>query len=196
MVDTVLEKMKVVVFDLDGTIVDSKLDFSMMRNDLGLSETQGILEEIDKFECEIKRTELLDIVRKHELNGAKEAVLMSGFKNLYEYLTSSGIPIGILTRNSLEVTEMTLKKFKLSFDILLTRDNCEPKPSPMGLHKVMAKWNTKPHEIIYIGDSEYDLQTAKNADVASILFKSSYNEGYFGDSDHTINCFKQLIPKK
>lgn len=195
MVETILEKIKVVVFDLDGTIVDSKLDFTSMRKDLGIADGDGILEEIDKLECEIKKTELHSIIRRHELKGAREAVLMSGFINLYEYLTSNGVPIGILTRNSLEVTEITIEKFNLSFDIILTRDNCDPKPSPAGLLKIMEKWNLAPEELIYIGDSDYDLQTAKNANVASILFKSAYNEGFSGESNYTINCFKQLIPK-
>lgn len=196
MVKNPLDNIKGVVFDLDGTIVDSKLDFSLMRKDLGIEKSHGILEEIELIKCNDRKSELLNIVRDHELKGARESELMSGFKDFYHYLLTQKIPIGILTRNSLEVTEITLSKFNLSFDLILTRDCCEPKPSPAGLIKVMEIWNMQAAEIIYIGDSKYDQQTAKNAQVKSVLFKSIYNEGFTGEFDYSVNCFTELIPSR
>lgn len=194
MVASILKEIRGVVFDLDGTIVDSKLDFKAMRNDLGVSQSKGILEEIEKVECEIARANFMGLIREHELRGVSDSILMKGFDTYYNYLQSKKLPIAILTRNSFEVTNLTLKKFKLNFDTIYTRDNCAPKPSPEGLIKILEEWKMSPNEIIYIGDSHYDIQTALNANVKCILFKSSYNADYKGEADFEISCFSELIP--
>lgn len=194
MVTSILKDIRGVVFDLDGTIVDSKLDFAAMRNDLGVAPTEGILEEVEKVECETRKADFMRLIREHELKGLAESKLMKGFETYYKYLQSIKLPIGILTRNSLEVTKLTLEKFELRFDTIYTRDDCAPKPSPEGLIKILDEWKMEPKDIVYIGDSHYDIQTALNAKVKSILFKSHYNSDFDGRADFEISCFSQLVP--
>ena len=135
----------------------------------------------------------MSIIHKHEMKGAEESTLMPGFIEFKNFVDQKGIPIAIQTRNSSEVAAYTLKKFGINVPLILSRDNCSPKPNPEGLIHMMQKYQVQPKQTVYIGDSKYDMQTANNANVFSILFKSSYNEGFKPKSHLCINDFRELI---
>jgi HAD superfamily hydrolase (TIGR01549 family) len=194
-----IKELKAFVFDLDGTVVDSKLDFDAMREDLNYPEGVSILEHLDTLPNQELKNLSHKIIHEHELRGAKSSTIMEGYKELHEYLKGKGFKIGLQTRNSEPVTAITLDKFNLEFDCVLTRDNCAPKPMPDGLIKMQNLWNITPEEMIYIGDFLFDLETAKNANSKSGLYLWPTNEHLISEADITISNykeFKELIEKK
>jgi HAD superfamily hydrolase (TIGR01549 family) len=187
------KNLKAYVFDLDGTVVDSKLNFEKMRIDLSFPEGVPILEYLDTL-TDPAQIELSNaIIHQHELEGALNSTLMEGYIDLHNYLKKNNFKIGLQTRNSTEVTEITLNKFKLDFDYIITRDDCAPKPKPDGLIKMQKLWNIKPEEMIYIGDFEFDLDTAKNANCLSGLYLWPNNKHLSVKADFSIASYISFI---
>ena len=110
-----LKKIKAIFFDLDGTLVDSKLDFDLMRSDLGFPYGVPILEHIETLSEESDISKAHKIVIRHEIKGAEESVLYDGVRELLLYLKTNSIPTAILTRNCREATQITLNKFNIDF---------------------------------------------------------------------------------
>jgi HAD superfamily hydrolase (TIGR01549 family) len=187
-----LKKIKGFAFDLDGTIVDSKLNFTKMRKDLKFPVDIGILEHLENISCEVQKKSAWDVVNYHERLGAQEASLIDGVLDLLIYLKNNNIPIGILTRNSNEVAHISLKKFNLEFDIVLSRDDCMAKPSPEGLEIMAKKWGIDTSEIVFIGDHFFDVETAINASSLPIMFdpKEIHPES---EQYLKIKCFRELL---
>ncbi len=187
-----LKKIKGYAFDLDGTIVDSKLDFTRMRSELNFPQDVGILEHLDNIECEIEKQKAWDVVNNHEMIGAQNALLIDGITDLINYLKQNNIPTGILTRNSNEVAHISLSKFNLEFDIVLSRDDCLAKPNPEGLEIMAKKWGIDTSEIVFIGDHLFDIETAINANSFPIMYDPM--QRHPESSDYLkIKCYREFL---
>lgn len=187
-----LKNIKAFAFDLDGTVVDSKLNFSKMRRDLNFPDDTGILEHLETLDCEVEKMHALTIINNHEKTGADQATLIDGVEELLNYLKVNNIPLGILTRNNNEVAHISLKKFSLEFDIVLSRDDCFAKPDPQGLEIMAKRWGIDTSEIVFIGDHFYDVETAINARSLPVMYdpKNIHPES---DEYLKIKCFKEFL---
>src|SRR5262245_60872891 len=107
-----------VIFDLDGTLVDSALDFEAMRREMQLPTGQPILEAIAALPPQ-RAVICRKILSRHELNGVERARMIPGAGELVELLQRRNIPTAVLTRNSREVTHATLARLALVFDIVI-----------------------------------------------------------------------------
>ena len=121
-----------VIFDLDGTLVDSKLDFERMRREMQLPSGEPILEAIEAMPEGRQKSNCLDILREHEMRGAEQATVIPGAGRLLSDLSKRGMLLGVLTRNSQESTARVVDRLDLSFDVILTREDVRPKPDPEG----------------------------------------------------------------
>lgn len=180
------------IFDLDGTLVDSKLDFNKMREEIGIPHGEPILEYLERHPDPHFVKKGLEIVHQHEVMGAQKAELIEGALQLLEELRSKNIPTGLLTRNSKVVTELTLNRFSLPLDDVLTRDDCRPKPDPEGLLILSRKWSLPVHDLVYIGDYLFDLQTAKACSMTAALFEPNGPSPFRDQADFTISCYKEF----
>ena len=159
-----------VIFDLDGTLIDSKLDFDQMRRDMQFAPGQFILETLALLPEGERKERCLEILRAHEHRGALSATLMPGARELVAELGHRGIPLAILTRNSREMTELALRRLELSFDQVLTRDDAAPKPDPAGLLHICRIWNADVTEVLFVGDFQFDLWAGRRAGITTILY--------------------------
>ena len=188
-----LSKLRAFIFDLDGTVVDSKLDFDQMRLDLGFPVGVPILEELELIDDPNEVSKANQIIHEHELKGAEVSTIMPGYLDLHHYLKSKNIPIGLLTRNSTAVTKLTCEKYNLHYDLLLTRDDCKAKPHPEGLNIMKERWNIGDYEAIYIGDFQFDLITAKAANLYSGLYLNEKNTKFTSEASIVIESYQDLL---
>jgi HAD superfamily hydrolase (TIGR01549 family) len=163
-------KTRGVIFDLDGTLVDSKLDFVAMRKDLGFAANIDILETISAVDDQIERKRLEGIVHLHELAGANRAISFPGAHEILTLLSKNKIPVGVFTRNSRSTAEHTLKRVGLKISLIIAREDAPPKPDPAGLHLIIDNWGIKPHETLFIGDDIFDLDAGHRAGIPTLLF--------------------------
>lgn len=169
---------KGVVFDLDGTLVDSRLCFKTIRRQLGIPEGEWILEYLETLAAEEKRLKHRDL-ENIELKAAQNATLFSGVIQTLEELRQKEMRLGIFTRNCSSVTNLILQKFGLKFDLVITRDDGPPKPNPTGLIIFLTQWCLSPKELLFVGDAPSDIECGKAAGVATALFLNGQNQ----DSD-------------
>ena len=69
--------MRGVIYDLDGTLMDSRLDFDAMRDEMGLPPGQPILETLETLESDL-RQRCDEILKRHESKGADLAAPFDG----------------------------------------------------------------------------------------------------------------------
>lgn len=182
-----------VIFDLDGTLVDSGLDFDAIRRDLGLSPGELILETVSMMPPGTEKDDCLLVLRNHELRGAHRATLMPGADELLAKLNDDGIPMAVLTRNSRESTDLTLSRLGLKFSMVVTRDEVPPKPDPAGLLMICEHWKIAPSESIYIGDYLFDIQAGQNAGMPTMLYTPGTPPDYANLADFTVQSFSEAL---
>lgn len=179
------------IFDLDGTLVDSKLDFSLLRQRLGWPADTLILEHLATLPA-AQQQQASQIIHQFELEGAQQATLFDGVSEMLAQLRALKLPTAILTRNNRVVTELTLAKFDLQFDLVLSRDDAPAKPNPAGLWQIANHWQIAPSELLFIGDYLFDLQTADAAGMPSCLYLDGSNEHFAALATHKIAHFNEL----
>ena len=57
-----------IVFDVDGTLADSRLDFAGMRAETGCPEGTGLLEFLDGLDCAEERERAHAVIHKYEMH--------------------------------------------------------------------------------------------------------------------------------
>ncbi len=160
---------RAVIFDLDGTLADSPLDFDAIRNEIGLRPGVPILEQLaDATDAERARAEV--IMRRHERRAIATATLTDGCAELLAHLGTHAVPVGILTRNIREVVDTFARNFQFSFHAVYTREDGPPKPSPAGVLALCAKLGAAPHETLTVGDYKFDVLAGRNAGCRTVLY--------------------------
>lgn len=181
-------KIKCAVFDLDGTLLNTiktinyYLNFALTKHGLGaVSETDTMSFVGNGAKKLIERAidgvggdrNLFDAVFKtyNEAYNASPYYLTEpydGIAELISNLKSSGIKLAVLSNKPDFATKAAVKHFFGDlFDLVLGgRENVPLKPCPDALFDIMSEFGVTPDETAYIGDSEPDVQTAKNASVA------------------------------
>ncbi len=104
----------------------------------------------------------------------KHMIIEPGFRKLLKKLAYSDYIRAIAT-NRMDTMPAVLEEHDLEnqFDLVVTAaDVKHPKPEPDQLLTIMDKFGLKPHEVLFIGDSEYDQMAALAAGVCFIAFKN------------------------
>lgn len=181
------------IFDLDGTLLDTGLDFPAIRRDLGLPAGTPILEAL----AELVPGEHFDrqwaIVRDHELAGARRAVVYDGVLEFLADLRRRGIPQAILTRNSRESAELALSQLDWQFSLVLTREDAPPKPDPQGLLEISRRWQIAPEHVAFCGDYLYDLEAGRRAGMTTILYAPDELPSFADQADHVLRHYSDGI---
>jgi phosphoglycolate phosphatase len=160
--------IRAILFDLDNTLVDSRLDFDQMRRDMGLPEGLPILEAIDRLEPE-RAAQCRAILHEHELAGATRAALLPGAAELLAEISRRGLRYGIATRNSRQIAEATLVNVGLACDLVLTRDSGPVKPDPWPVLFACRSWGAAPAEVVVVGDYRFDIESGRGAGAHTVL---------------------------
>ena len=178
-----------VLFDLDGTFIDSAHDLVKSANDLYLLHKKPLIsfedgravasdgiraflnlrfdEALDKYAS--LTDEFIDIYKGNILNNP---VLFDGILDLVNFLDNKEIGWGIVTNKHRCFVEVILKFINLDerCEILICGDDgIDPKPSPDMLISACKSLGVLPKEVIYVGDAQKDITSSKAAKIYSIL---------------------------
>ena len=158
-----------VIFDLDGTLVASRLDFNLMRAEMALPDGVPLLETI----LELPATEAercWEILGRHEAAGAEAATIIPGVAAFLERISELGLRQAIVTRNSRRYARHTLDRLDLRFEHVMTRDDAPIKPRPEAIWRICESWGYSPAECVMIGDYRFDLEAGRAAGTRTVLY--------------------------
>lgn len=181
-----------VIFDLDGTLVDSKLNFGDLCQQLGWPAGTPILEHLATINDGTEYQRSLRIIEQFELAGADAAQWMPGAAELLEVLSQMQVPTAILTRNMRSATQRCLDRLGITVDIVLTREDAPPKPDPTGLLQIASTWQLPPAHLVFIGDFHFDLATARAAGMPGCLYRNPDNGHFQSQADFVLHHFAEL----
>ena len=159
--------IKLVVFDMDGTVFTSHLDWLKIREELNIPHGGNILKEIYKNN-QVDKTRLR-ILENYEKENTLKTKPIKGISDFLFYLQRRNITTVLLTNNNRENTHYLLEKFHLEFDLVITRELKLWKPDPEAFFYAMKKTGYTSEETISIGDSHYDVKASRRANVPYIF---------------------------
>ncbi|PIF69410.1 HAD family hydrolase [Flavobacterium sp. 2] len=180
-------KFKGIIFDLDGTLVDSLHDISDAMNTV-LESLNYPTHTYDTYQYFIG-SGLRNLVSKAlpSTNNSDEQIEIcfemmiqeyrkictsktkpyEGILELLDNLTSQNIKLAVFSNKADELTKKIASEiFPNHFDAAVGLSTEElKKPNPFEAIEISKKWNLKPEEILFVGDSDIDMKTAVNANM-------------------------------
>ncbi len=181
--------IKSVIFDLDGTLLNTLIDLEESTN-FSLSEfgyPKRSIMEIKNFVgdgvkklieravpdgvSEESTKKCLEIFKQnYTQNMYNRTKPFDGIIELLENLKEKNIKIGVVSNKFDDAVQELCKKYFGNLIDYATgqSDKVEPKPDPTGLLKVIKKFKILKEEVFYVGDSFVDVETAQNAGVKCI----------------------------
>ena len=184
--------IRAVVYDLDGTLVDSGLDFPAIRREMALPVGVPILEALAEIPPGERLDDCLRILDRHECEAAERATLMPGAAELVASLAARDIPQGIFTRNSRRCSTRMLERVGLRFRWVLCREDGPPKPHPAGLLKLCEIWRVDPADVLFVGDYLHDINAGRAAGVRTVLFAPGELPQYAPLADFCISSLAEI----
>lgn len=177
---------KAVIFDFDGTLVDSsKIWFNLFN--LALSHYKGrnisqdeFFEKIWGVPFEIEREqyfggispeEITHFYNAHYSKFTSEIKLMPYVKDVIKTLELKNIPKAIATNSHMMLINTILKKVDLEgyFDVITTGNEVEHgKPDPSMLYLTCERLNIKPEDALFVGDTISDVMAGKQANITTL----------------------------
>lgn len=177
--------IKAVLFDLDGTLVSSHLDFLKIRAELQCPVTTDLLDFIASLD-EPGQQRANAIVQQHEQADAERAKALPGAQQVLADLAQMNIATGIVTRNARGTTQTKLDRAGLHLEHVITREDARPKPHPEALLRLCGLWGIEPQSCIYIGDFHYDIAVARNAGTLAGLYAPQQEPDYASKADMVV----------
>ncbi|MDH0032450.1 MULTISPECIES: HAD-IA family hydrolase [unclassified Acinetobacter] len=189
--------MKAVLFDLDGTLIDTAADFVRIIQQMCRDEQRPVVE------AEIIRTQVsegaramvklvypeMDVTdpvflahrqRFLDIYGDKIVVdtdLFTGMYPLLEELEARQIPWGIVTNKPRGLSELLLAALNLTERcavLVCPEDVSKTKPDPEPMYLAAKQLNLEAKDIIYVGDHPRDIDAGRNAEMYTILAAYGY----------------------
>ena len=183
-------KYKAVAFDMDGTFMDTVIDYVALANSVfdtmiafGIPESMILrgsyereVESGTKWLVNNGRGNEIDILMERISERTNEVEMEHGdvakpYTGAVDVLTSlrrMGYKTGILTRGGKKYASMILKNNNIwdLFDVVIARDDFpmeEAKPSPKAMINLGHALGVLPSEILFMGDHKYDWLTARDS---------------------------------
>ena len=195
-----------IIFDLDGTLVDTAPDLLSAHNHvmkkfgftsrnleeiknlagkgaavmIGRSIWESAKKEFSSIDDQKTKDEMLkEFINYYEKNIVVKSKLITGVYEFLKWAKSMNISMGVCTNKQEHLAVNLLKKIKIYdfFEYVAGRNTFEYcKPDPRHLTNIIEIMNGNVKKSLMIGDSENDADTAKLAGVPMILLENGYTD--------------------
>jgi len=216
MIDKFRGKVKALLFDLDGTLIDSKRDLVQSVNatlrQMGRAElpedlvasyvgsgapiliSRALGESASEEERHRALRFFLAHYDAHKLDFTTE---YPGVRETLEKLR--GLPMAVLTNKPVRVSKKILDGLGLAtyFRMVYGGNSFETKkPDPLGAKKILEELSAAPAEALMVGDSEVDVQTARNAGMISAIVNFGFgaHDREMHPADIYLDRMEELVP--
>lgn len=189
------QKKKLIIFDMDGTLVNSSITIA---NAINYVRSRLMLEPLDT-------TLVLEKVNDHTINPAKffyatehfgkdhekwfseyytnnhgkELILYDGIEEILTALKESGSKLAVATNAYRQSTIESLTHLGVYdiFDTIACYDDVsQGKPHPDMLHKILTELELQPHESIFVGDGSRDQMASQRAEIEYLMVNWGFSE--------------------
>ncbi len=181
-----LENIKLVIFDLDGTLINAypaiyeSFNFVMRKFKLKLQNHLVIKRAVgggdrkllEPFvgQCDVDK--VLNEYRKHHKHSlVQKSKLFPKVEELLKYLKNKGLKIAVASNRPTKFSKILIKHLGIEkyFDMVLCGDKVKNmKPHPEIIKNIMCKFKIKPIETVYVGDMVIDVLAGNRAKVNMI----------------------------
>ena len=182
-----IKDYRLIVFDWDGTLMDSVaqivdamhasmrdlgvelLSTDQVKNIIGL----GLREAIDALypgQDDAFLQRFVECYRHHWFGLSSQSQLFPGAEQTLQLIQEQGLLLAVATGKGRQGLDKVLADTELGDYFQATRcaDETTSKPHPHMLNEIMSELKVKPEQTIMIGDTEYDMEMARNAGVEPI----------------------------
>lgn len=185
-----MKNIKLIIFDLDGTLVNAypaigeSLNYTLRKLGRPIQPPLAIRRAVGWGDKEllrpfVKQTELrrgLNIYRKHHARALiKFSRLFPGARKVLSGLKKTGYKLAVASNrptffSGILIRHLNIKKY---FDYLLCADTLKHgKPHPEILEKIMEHFGVSREETLYVGDMGIDAQAGRRAKVRTVLVRT------------------------
>jgi phosphoglycolate phosphatase len=204
-----LHPVRALIFDLDGTLIDSKRDLIHSVNAMLAEMGRARLDEetISGYighgapllvsralgstakEEELRRA-LQFFLAYYEEHKMDSTCAYPGIPEALAELSRKKVPMAVLTNKPVKISVRILESLGLAsyFRVIYGGNSFETKkPDPLGANKILSEFGAPPRETMIVGDSEVDVQTARNA--GTIAVAVNYGFGVHDRAQHPADIY-------
>lgn len=212
--------MQAVLFDLDGTLVETNIDFSLMKREMiALAGNYGIpvseLHDLDilgivdyivdrlnerslNADARAAHRAAFEKLEQIELVHSADAKIIAGAAAVLRTIGCTTMKVGIVTRNCRNAVRLSLERTGITADVLVTRDDvANTKPHPDHIMRALEALSVQSANAVTIGDHIMDIRGGKAAGTRTIGFLRPSRPDDFFDDEHpdlVIRNLEELLP--
>ena len=208
--DNMPEKIKLIVFDWDGTLMDSEaqivaclhgsiadlglepMDDDTVKNVIGLGLKEAVDTLVPGRDARFRQA-FVDCYRKHWFQ-AEAAVLFDDARAVLDHFSRRDYFLGVATGKARRGLDLVLKETQLTHIFHATRcaDEAPSKPHPQMLLDIMERLDVAPRETLMVGDTEYDMEMATNAGAGKIAVRTGVHSEERLQRHDPLVCLQRL----
>ena len=181
-----IQNKELVIFDWDGTLIDSQANIVQcfqlvieelnlparsnpeISNIIGLGMREALKELFPQQDSDLYE-QMVDRYRYHFF-ASNPSEPFTGAEDVLSKLADNGYILAVATGKGRNGLNKAFKHtgFGQYFHISRCADETRSKPHPLMLEEILQETGMEPEQAVMVGDTEYDLEMAKNAGISSI----------------------------